>query len=144
MTLFERLYRFPAILKVATGTAAALGLSGQMTDPPPPERDEALKRLDERIDAMAASNVRPVRHVETGAEAGYKVVGELVGGIVGGLGLGWTLDRFAGTTPWGLIGGVILGMTASILLIVRSAERTQTARPVEPRKGFSDAPRQDD
>jgi ATP synthase protein I len=113
-----------------------------MTDPPP-ERDEALKRLDERIDAMAASNVRKVRHVETGAEAGYKVVGELVGGIVGGLGLGWTLDRFAGTTPWGLIGGVVIGMTASILLIVRSAERTQTARPGETRKGL-DEPRQDD
>jgi ATP synthase protein I len=113
-----------------------------MTDPPP-ERDEALKRLDERIDAMAASNVRKVRPVETGAEAGYKVVGELVGGIVGGLGLGWTLDRFAGTTPWGLIGGVVIGMTASILLIVRSAERTQTSRTAETREGFDD-PRKDD
>jgi ATP synthase protein I len=113
-----------------------------MTDPPP-ERDEALKRLDERIDAMAASNVRKVRPVETGAEAGYKVVGELVGGIVGGLGLGWTLDRFAGTTPWGLIGGVVIGMTASILLIVRSAERTPKTRNVETRKGLSEA-REDD
>jgi ATP synthase protein I len=114
-----------------------------MTDPPPPERDEALKRLDERIDAMAASNVRKVRHVETGAEAGYKVVGELFGGIIGGLGLGWTLDRFAGTTPWGLIGGVVIGMTTSILLIVRSSERTQKTRTAEPPKGLGD-PRQDD
>jgi ATP synthase protein I len=113
-----------------------------MTDPPP-ERDEALKRLDERIDAMAASNVRKVRHVETGAEAGYKVVGELVGGIVGGLGLGWTLDRFAGTTPWGVIGGVVIGMTASILLIVRSAERTQTTRPDPTPNGMGE-PRHDD
>jgi ATP synthase protein I len=114
-----------------------------MTDPPPPERDEALKRLDERIDAMAASNVRKVRHVETGAEAGYKVVGELVGGIVGGLGLGWTLDRFAGTTPWGVIAGVVIGMTASILLIVRSAERTQKSRTAPTGDGPGD-PRQDD
>jgi ATP synthase protein I len=114
-----------------------------MTDPPLPERDEALKRLDERIDAMAASNVRKARHVETGAEAGYKVVGELFGGILGGLGLGWTLDRFAGTTPWGLIGGVVIGMTASILLIVRSAERAKEARPVGTGKGLGD-PREDD
>jgi len=114
-----------------------------MTDPPPPERDEALKRLDDRIDAMAASNVRKVRPVETGAEAGYKVVGELFGGIIGGLGLGWTLDRFAGTTPWGLIGGVVIGMTASILLIVRSAGRTLKASMAPTPPGLGD-PRHDD
>ncbi len=114
-----------------------------MTDPPPPERDEALKRLDERIDAMAASTVRKARHVETGAEAGYKVVGELFGGIFGGLGLGWTLDRFAGTTPWGLIGGVVIGLAAAILLIVRSSERTQMTSAVPPPKGLGD-PRQED
>jgi ATP synthase protein I len=53
------------------------------------------------------------------------------------------LDRFAGTTPWGLIGGVVIGMTASILLIVRSAERTPKTRNVETRKGLSEA-REDD
>jgi ATP synthase protein I len=114
-----------------------------MMDPPPPERNEAVKRLDERIDAMTAANVRKAPYVETGAETGYKVVGELVGGIVGGLGLGWTFDRFAGTTPWGLIGGVVIGMTASILLIVRSAERAQKMRNVETKDGLGD-PRRDD
>jgi ATP synthase protein I len=130
LTLFKRLYRFRAILR-------------SRREPPPPERDEALKRLDERIDAMAASTVRKARPVEAGAEAGYKVVGELFGGILGGLGLGWTLDRFAGTTPWGLIGGVVIGMTASILLIVRSAERTQKTRPVAAQSD-PDEPRQDE
>ena len=34
---------------------------------------------------------------------GNRVLAELIGGIGGGVLLGWVIDRFAGTSPWGLL-----------------------------------------
>ena len=96
-----------------------------MAEPPYP-RDEALKRFDERYDALAASSRRTPRQYgsDEGAGAGYR----LIGGVLTGLGLGWLLDRFAGTAPFGLIGGVLIGSAAAIYLAVRSAAR-MSAQP---------------
>ena len=38
-----------------------------------------------------------------------------------GVGLGWFLDRVAGTSPWGLIVGLMLGFGAGVLNVLRSA-----------------------
>jgi ATP synthase protein I len=38
-----------------------------------------------------------------------------------GVGLGWFLDRVAGTSPWGLIVGLLLGFGAGVLNVLRSA-----------------------
>ncbi len=95
-----------------------------MPEPKPPQ-DEALKRFDERYEAVAKSNAPKVSGFDkaVGTEAGYRVLGELFGGIFGGLGLGWVLDRYAGTTPWGVIGGVVIGTVLAVYLIYRSAEK---------------------
>ncbi len=100
-----------------------------MADPQPPPRDEAFRRLDRRLDALAASSRREPREfgAEGGAGAGYRMLGELVGGVLAGLGLGWLFDRVAGTAPFGLIGGVLAGMAGSIFLVVRSAGRMSRA-----------------
>ena len=121
-----------------------------MADPPPPD-DDAFQRLDRRLDALAASNRRAPRAFgsEAGAGAGYRMLGELVGGVLAGLGLGWLLDRTAGTQPFGLIGGVLIGMGGSIFLVVRSAGRmagaaeTQTA-PKADTDDTGSGPRGDD
>ena len=34
--------------------------------------------------------------------------------------LGWGLDRLAGTSPWGLIGFLLLGFCAGVLNVVRA------------------------
>ncbi len=95
-----------------------------MSEPPYP-RDEALQRFDERYDALAASSRRTPKQYgsDEGAGAGYRLIGELIGGVLTGLGFGWLLDRFAGTAPFGLIGGVLIGSAAAIYLAVRSAAR---------------------
>ena len=95
-----------------------------MSDPQGP-RDEALRRFDERYEALSAKTRRPARemNMESGAGAAYTLIGELVGGVLVGLGFGWLLDRFAHTTPFGLIGGMLLGMVAAIIMVVRSAGR---------------------
>jgi ATP synthase protein I len=54
---------------------------------------------------------------------GYRFVGEVVGGVLGGVGLGWLLDRFAGTAPFGLIGGLLVGGGLSIFVAVSSAAK---------------------
>ncbi len=100
-----------------------------MPDPDGLPRDEALKRFDARYDALAASQQRgsKVNDMESGAGAGYRLIGELIGGVLTGLGLGWVVDRFAGTAPWGLIGGMLIGTGAAIFLVVRSAGRMSGA-----------------
>ncbi|TWG89601.1 ATP synthase protein I [Mesorhizobium sp. J18] len=46
---------------------------------------------------------------------------EFIAGIVVGAGLGWFIDRMAGTSPWGLIVFLLLGFAAGVLNVLRSA-----------------------
>ena len=59
----------------------------------------------------------------SGSGAGYSMVAELVSGVLGGLGLGWLFDKYAHTSPVGLIVGVLLGTVAAIFLVVKAASR---------------------
>jgi ATP synthase protein I len=85
-------------------------------------QDEALKRLDRRLAAFEAK-----RHPKSGGGAqramgqGYRFLGEVVGGVLGGLGLGWLVDNFAHTAPFGLVGGLLIGIGASTFAAIRGA-----------------------
>ncbi len=46
---------------------------------------------------------------------------EFIAAILVGAGLGWFLDRMAGTSPWGLIILLFLGFGAGVLNVLRSA-----------------------
>jgi ATP synthase protein I len=103
--------------------------------PKPPTDEEALERLDKRLDALTARTTRKRAsgYSEEASGAGYKLVAELVSGVLGGLGLGWLVDRYAGTSPFGLIIGLLLGTTAAIYLVVKAASRmSDRARDVAP------------
>jgi ATP synthase protein I len=90
-------------------------------DEPP---DEALRSLDQRLGAAEAAQARKVSPDTHAAMAqGYRFVGEVVGGVLGGVGLGWLLDRFAHTQPWGVVGGLLIGTGFSIYTAVSSAAR---------------------
>ena len=94
-----------------------------MPNPDDPS-EEALSRLDRDLTAFEAKRSRKARgegNRELGM--GYRFLGEVVGGVLGGLGLGWLLDRYAGTTPFGVIGGVLIGLSFSIFIVVRGASR---------------------
>jgi ATP synthase protein I len=41
--------------------------------------------------------------------------------VLGGLGLGWLIDRFAHTGPWGVLGGLLIGSVVSVYAAVRTA-----------------------
>lgn len=136
MTIRAGAYRFRPILKAWANVFTAVDAYPLMTAPKEP-REEALKRFDERLDALAKAQVRkPVLGLdgEGGSGAGYRLIGELIGGVLGGLGFGWLLDQLAGTEPWGMIGGVLIGSGVSVFVIARSAGRMSKAavRPVAP------------
>jgi ATP synthase protein I len=82
------------------------------------------KRFDERLAAAEAAQARAQSGDAQRAMAqGYRFLGEVVGGVLMGAGLGWLLDRFAGTKPLGLVGGLLIGTGISIFVAVRSASR---------------------
>jgi ATP synthase protein I len=91
--------------------------------PKPDEpRDEALKRLDQRLDAFTAG--REPKNAYQGARSasdGYRLLAELIGGILGGLGFGWVFDQVVHTSPLGMICGLLIGLGVSIWVIVRQA-----------------------
>lgn len=88
----------------------------------PPEK--ALASLDQRLGAAEAAQARKVSPDTHAAMAqGYRFVGEVVGGVLGGVGLGWLVDRFAHTAPWGVVGGLLIGTGFSIFVAVKTAAR---------------------
>jgi ATP synthase protein I len=94
---------------------------------------EALRRLDERIGAFEASRARKaeVHKAEQGHD-GYRVLADLIGGILGGLGFGWLLDQLLHISPWGLIGGMLIGTGLSIFMVVRTAGRMGNKTSIAP------------
>ena len=90
---------------------------------------------DARIDALEArlqaarereeQRNRPVAGAEADANyrMGSRVLAELIGGIGGGAFIGWVIDRFAETSPWGLLAVMALGIVVSFRNIIRISTR---------------------
>ena len=90
---------------------------------------------DARIDALEArlksAQEREMKRSQpkAGAEAdanyrmGNRVLAELIGGIGGGAFLGWVIDHFAGTSPWGLLVVMFLGIIVAFRNIFRISNR---------------------
>lgn len=99
-----------------------------MSMPTPPSgesRDEAIKRLSDSASALETRAARQVydhgAHAAASSQA-WRILADLFGGVFVGLALGFILDRFAGTGPWGLIGGVLLGFAVSVFMAWRTAQ----------------------
>ena len=88
--------------------------------------DKALQSLDARLDAFEARKAAeaPIHaEHEKSSQDGYRLLADLIGGVLVGLGFGWLLDRYAGTGPWGMVGGLLIGMGSSIYIVVRKATK---------------------
>ena len=87
---------------------------------------DPLARLGEEIDKARAGRVRrqPVvgdRSVlQQGMGLGVRIGIELVVAIVVSTGLGWAIDRWFGTRPWGMIVLFFLGVAAGMLNVYRA------------------------
>ena len=92
--------------------------------------DARIDALDKRLKALREREEernRPKAGGETDANyrMGNRVLAELIGGLAGGAFIGWVIDQFAGTTPWGLLVVMFLGIIVSFRNIIRMS----TQRP---------------
>ena len=94
-----------------------------MSEGSPPD---PLRRLGEEIDKARAERVprQPaVDHRSTlqqGLGLGFRIGIELVVAVVVATGLGWAIDRWFGTWPWGIIVLFFLGVAAGMLNVYRA------------------------
>lgn len=113
---------------------------------PDGHRDDRFDDLERRRRELEASLA--TRRPETGggrdgagksSSSGYgqafKLSSEFIAGIAVGAGLGWVIDRWAGTSPWGLIVFLLLGFGAGVLNVLRSAGMVAEAGLKVPEKG---------
>ena len=85
---------------------------------------------DARIDALEARlkaarerederNKPLVQGAGAGEQLGNRVLSYLLGGLLGGALVGWAIDQLAGTTPWGLLVMLFLGIVVGFRNIIR-------------------------
>jgi len=79
-------------------------------------RKAAREREDKR-------NRPHVQAPDANYRMGSKVLAELIGGLAGGALIGWVIDRFANTSPWGLLVMLFLGMVVAFRNIIRISNR---------------------
>ena len=56
-----------------------------------------------------------------GMALALRLASEFVAGVLAGAALGWMIDRFAGTSPWGLIVFMLFGFAAGIFNMMRAS-----------------------
>jgi ATP synthase protein I len=86
-----------------------------------------LESLGKRLDRVGSSRQSETRNASrpaadsSGMARGFRLSSELVAGVLVGAGLGWLVDRWLGTVPWGMFLLALLGFAAGVLNVVRSA-----------------------
>lgn len=102
-----------------------------MAEKPEESLEARLKQLGEKIEAKKphASDAAEAHAAESrkGYAAAMKLSSEFIAGIVVGAFLGYLLDHFAGTGPWGMIVFLLLGFCAGVLNVLRSAGMVATS-----------------
>lgn len=90
----------------------------------------ALDSLEARLDAFEAGRAQPKGGLLGGFAGGegqtangWRMVWEVVSGFLGGAAVGWLVDRFAGTAPWGVVGGLVIGSGVAVFMAARTAAR---------------------
>lgn len=105
------------------------GNSGPGKVPSSSVSDSELDRRRLQLDRALAQNKLQGRQrserAKSGNASGYaaalRLSSEFIAAILLGAAIGWVIDRFAGTSPWGLIVFLLLGFCAGVLNVLRSA-----------------------
>jgi len=101
----------------------------EMSEREPPD---PLAHLGERIDKARADRVRRPSAVvdrsamQQGLGLGLRIGIELVVAISLATGLGWAIDHWLGTRPWGIIVLFFLGVAAGMLNVYRAVSGIST------------------
>jgi F0F1-type ATP synthase assembly protein I len=77
--------------------------------------DDRKRSLRESLESFQAT----VQRAGPAATISYSLIGAI--GVLGGLGYG--LDRWLGTWPWGLVGGLLFGVVTGLYLLAKEVWR---------------------
>ena len=103
---------------------------------------ERMRSLEHKLEQARAGTEKNAK--ADGAPSGgmqgmglaLRVASEFASGVLVGAGLGWLLDHFLGTTPWGMIVLLLLGFAAGVLNVLRAVGKVaQPEERVKPRPG---------
>ena len=98
----------------------------------PIAEDARIGALEERLKAAREReeqrNRPQVKGVDANCRSGNRVLADLLGGIFGGVVIGLSIDYFAGTSPWGLLVMLFIGIVVAFRNIFRAAN----TRPDDP------------
>lgn len=102
-----------------------------MADPSDHDSGDALSNLRKRVDAQrrAASASRPP---DSPASLAMRFGGEFGAAILVGALLGYGIDYFLHSGPWGLVIGLVAGFAAGVVNVVRVAQSYNRAHPSDP------------
>lgn len=114
---------------VRAGKPGNAGKSASEQPERPDPRDQELERRRRELEASiatrrterAAGEQAAKSSSVTGFGNALKLSSEFIAGVVVGAGLGWLIDSWAGSSPWGLIIFLLLGFGAGVLNVLRSA-----------------------
>jgi len=102
---------------------------GSNSDADLARRRDSLSRSLAAEQRERASATAALRRSDTrGYSLAVRLASEFVAVILVGAAIGWGLDKLAGTSPWGMIGLLLLGFVAGVLNIMRSAETMATGQ----------------
>ena len=108
-----------------------------MTDNQKGSLEDRLKRLDAELadrrkddGAEIAAEAR-ASESRKGYAVAMKLSSEFVAAVIVGALLGYLLDHFAGTGPWGMIVLLLLGFCAGVLNVMRAAGMVASPHPVD-------------
>jgi ATP synthase protein I len=105
------------------------------TGPPTPadDFDARLRALKKR--GAEKSGGGEARGDTAGLGTGLKVAVDLLAGVVVGVGIGYALDRWLGTSPWFTVAMLFLGFAAGILNVYRAAQELERRERAENEPG---------
>ncbi|WP_020181259.1 F0F1 ATP synthase assembly protein I [Methylopila sp. M107] len=86
--------------------------------------DKALKRRSD-LDGAEGAGTRNSRSDAQGLALALRLGSEFIAAVIVGGAIGWGIDHFAGSSPWGLIVFLLLGFVAGVLNVLRSAGLVQ-------------------
>jgi ATP synthase protein I len=102
-------------------------MSDEPTAGEPIGEDARIHALEQRLKAAREQEEERNRPQAHGTDAnyrlGHRVLAELLGGMIGGALIGWVIDRLAGTSPWGLLVMLFLGIIVAFRNIIRISNR---------------------
>jgi ATP synthase protein I len=101
-----------------------------MADRKPPE--DALSDLRRRVDAARGPGASSSSRPQSAASLALRFGGEFGAAIIVGALLGYGVDYFLPTSPWGLVIGFSLGFVAGVVNVVRVAQSFNKANPPDP------------